>query len=67
MIEYTRVLSRMPFSQAIKEHYKSRKALLGPQQRLVFKENKITLDIPKKGCVLQDDEWKLFPTIPPNV
>jgi len=42
------------------------KALAGPELPLVFKEEKVALDVPKHGCILHE-EWKLFPTIPPKV
>ena len=54
------------FSQNIKNQYISRKAVLGPEQSIIFKEDKISLDIPKEGRIVQD-EWKIVPTIPPKV
>ena len=43
--------------QTVKNHYKSRKALPGPELPLMFKGDKITLDIPKDGH--EHEEWKL--------
>lgn len=52
--------------QTVKKAYSLRKAELGPEQSVIFKESSITLDIPRKGHILAD-QWKVFPAIPPKV
>ena len=57
----------MVFSlQTVKREYTLKKATLGPEQSIVFKDTSIILDIPREGKVFQD-QWRVFPTIPPKV
>ena len=50
----------------MKKEYALKKALPGPEQSVMFKGNRITLGIPRKGEVICN-EWKVFPAIPPKV
>lgn len=52
--------------QAIIKLYASKKAEPGPEQQLIFKDTKITLDIPKEGHTVCDG-WKVFPVMSPQV
>ena len=50
------------------QHYQLMKAAsIGPQQPLIFKDDVITLDVPKEGCTCNHEGWILFPAITPMV
>ena len=49
----------------MKKEYEEKKATLGPEQSLSFKESTITLDISREGKIIEG-QWKVFPTIPPK-
>ncbi len=51
--------------QVIKSHYEAKQAVLGPEQSFMFKDDAITLDIPKNGKT--KNKWKVNPTIQPKV
>lgn len=59
-------LSFAAIPQTVQNFYTSRKASLGPGQSIVFKDDKISLDVPKDGQVVHK-EWKIFPTKLPKV
>ena len=52
--------------QTIEKYYTEKNAQAGPTQSLVFKDNTVTLDIPKDG-IDTEDGWKLKPATPPTV
>ena len=52
--------------QAIDAKYTEVAARLGPDQEVIFEEEKITLDIPEEGIVL-DSGWSITPHTHPGV
>ena len=52
--------------QAVNAEYARANARMGPYQEVIFKEDMITLDIPKKGIALENG-WTIAPDTYPGV
>ena len=52
--------------QAVNAGYAEANARMGPYQEVMFKEEKISLDIPKEGIVLENG-WTITPHTYPQV
>ena len=52
--------------QAVNAGYAEANARMGPYQEVMFKEEKISLDIPKEGIVLESG-WAITPHTYPGV
>ena len=50
----------------MKEDYKEKKAVAGPDLPVEFESNEIELSIPMEGVTLEEG-WKITPQIPPVV
>ena len=54
--------------QVIDEHYRQKKAEIGPDKPVEFDSESIHLNIPKEGITTEDKMWKIIPLVhPPQV
>ena len=52
----------------IEEHYRQKKAEIGPDKPVEFDSESINLNIPKEGITTEDKMWKIIPLVhPPQV
>ena len=65
-MKFTSYWCYKPPLQAVNEVYAEANARMGPYQEVVFEGEKIILDIPKKGVVLENG-WTITPDTYPGV